>query len=81
MTAQLANPNTGPGGSGAWKMKQVLDALNVPYVVHSGVGVQFSRKALDNAPCQVEWSYIDNKGKRELRIQNVYPAGQIIEIL
>lgn len=79
VTANLEHPNTGPGGSGAWKMKQVLDILEVPYEVHPGVGVQFSKSALNNIPCQVEWSYIDNKGKRELRIQNIYSAGQKIE--
>ena len=79
VTANLDHPNIGPGGSGAWKMKQVLDTLEVPYEVLEGVGVQFSKSALNNIPCQVEWSYIDNKGKRELRIQNIYPAGQRIE--
>ena len=79
VTANLDHPNTGSGGSGAWKMKQVLDTLEVPYEVFDGVGVRFSKAALNNIPCQVEWNYIDNKGKRELRIQNVYPAGQKIE--
>lgn len=65
--------------SGAWKVKDVLVALGVPYEVDEGAGVHIDEDALKGVPCQVEWSYIDNKGKRELRIQNVYGVDQPIE--
>ena len=68
--------------SGAFKVKDVLVALEVPYEVYPGNGVQFSKAALLAATCQVEYAYYqDSQGKRSLRINNVYPVNQPIESL
>ena len=66
---------------GAWKIKNVLDALGADYETHPGAGVQIRRSDLVGRACQVEWAYVDIKGKRELRIQNIYPPEQHIESL
>lgn len=81
VTSALTRPGTGPGGSGAFKVQSVLNALEVPYQVHPDIGVEFRKSHLQNALCQVEWAYIENKGTRQLRIQNVFPVGKAIESL
>lgn len=65
--------------SGAWKVKDVLDALDVDYQVEPGRGVYIPN--VRGIFCQVEWQYVDNSksGRRELRIQNVYAASQKIQ--
>ena len=64
--------------SGAWKFKQVLDALGVKYITDDK-SVRF--QSIVGRKCQVDWQSVNLKGKlgAELRIQDVYPAAQKIE--
>lgn len=69
---------TNPDKSAAWKLKDVLTALGATYTVSGNRVVMAGYKG---KPCDVEWQYIDNQGRRELRIQNVYPSNEKLESL
>ena len=61
---------TDPGKSAAWAVKDVLVALGANF---QASGRQVTMSNFKGKKCDVEWSYIDNRGRRELRIQKVYP--------
>ena len=57
--------------SGAWKVKQVLDALGVQYT-ETAHGVRFNNPK--GRPAHVQWSNITYDGKTSMRIQDVFRA-------
>lgn len=62
--------------SGAWKVKDVVLALGVPYQLNDG---SVSFRDPKGKICKVLWSWVEVKGKRELRIQDVFSASANIE--
>jgi len=70
--------NAAPDKSGAWKVKDVLEALGAKYEVVPGRGVRFS--GIVGRPCQVRWDWVVNANtqQRDLRIQDVYAASNVI---
>lgn len=66
--------------SGAWKIKDILEALGITYHLLQTPGTPLGRLTIPpikDIPCQVEWQEVDIRGKRELRIQNVFPKGAV----
>ena len=64
--------------SGAWKVKDVLEALGAKYEVVAGRGVRFW--GVVNKPCQVRWDWVVNATtqQRDLRVQDVYASSNPI---
>lgn len=61
--------------SGAFKLKEILDALDIPYnLSERGVMVVGGVKRYVGRQAQVSWEQVDIGGKRELRIQRVLGA-------
>lgn len=63
--------------SGAWKVLQVLDALDATYQVIPGQGAY-----VDNYKgklCQVTWQWVEIRGVQQLRIQDVHKPGSVTE--
>jgi len=61
-----------PGKGGAWKVKDILVGMGVPFEVVPGKGVKIL-KPLDGMKCMVDWEDVTIKGKTERRIQDVVP--------
>lgn len=68
VTANLSKPPDASGG--AWKFKDVLDALKVKYTLAGG---NLAFRLPKKLPCKVDFQSVTIKGKTELRIQNALP--------
>lgn len=64
-----------PGKGGAWKVKDVLDALDVPYEEDEARGGIKLLSTIEGKSCQVLWDDIVIKDKTERRIQDIIVPG------
>lgn len=64
-----------PGAGGAWKVKEILDALNVQYEEDKARGGVKLLSSPEGVSCQVLWDDVVIKGKTERRIQDVMMVG------
>lgn len=63
-----------PGGAGAFKLKDILDNLKIPY---TQVGKRVKFTLAKGLPCQLEYEEQTYDGKTQNRLQNVYPVGSV----
>jgi hypothetical protein len=63
-----------PSGKGAFKLKDVLENLEIPYTVK---GRQVSGAIPKGLPCQLEYQEVTASGKTSVRLQNVWKAGKV----
>jgi len=59
-----------PGGAGAFKLKDVLNGLNIPYSVNDANEV--CGNIPKGYPCKLEFGEVVIQGKTQVRLQNVY---------
>ena len=67
---------TTPGGAGAFKLKDILEALGVEYQL---AGKRLIANLTRGIPCQLEYQEVVLEGKTQNRLQNIYAASDKLE--